>query len=255
MQVSEQIALRSEAAFKGISMSTGGASAKVAERKGVASEPFHTAKHAEHVRLMFEVCWMPILAGISAPLQEADVNDLQTVQTCMLSFRCAIHLSSIFDVETARNAFTSTLTKYAFINSSHDFLFRQKHVESIRAVLDVAIVDGNWLKAAWLDVLRCISQLERIMNSAAKDNDGVMVPGVSVSTSDGPRDRMGSVARQRPVGSAETDPIYNRPLTAQEDMQAEAVAQSLLVCVDRIFTSSVKLSGVCYLNFGILYFR
>lgn len=231
--VSEQIATKSEAVFKGMASNS---TSKASERKGVASEPFHIAKHAEHVRSMFEVCWMSILAGISSPLQEIDASDVQSTQVVLVAFRCAVYMSCIFDVDTARNAFISTLTKYGYIGSMHDLVFKPKLLECVRALLEVAVVDGNWLKTSWLDVLRSVSSLESIL-SAASSMDG------GANFGDSNRNG-GAMGRPRPTSNSEADPNYNRPLTAQEEQQAEATAQSLLVAVDRIFTLSNKLSGV-----------
>ena len=233
LAVSEEIATRSEAVFKGISATN-------AERKGVDALPFHVARHAEHVRLMFEVSWMPILVGVSAPLQEVDMSDAQSAQLIMTAFRCAIHLSSIFELDTARNAFASTLNKYAFLSSSSDFILKPKLVECIRAILDVGFTDGNWIKGTWLDVFRCVSQVERLMSSN-KNSENVIVPGVAIGSGDGKVGGPGGAGKPRPT---DTDPALNRPLTAQEETQAEAISQSLLIAMDRIFTSSNRLNGV-----------
>lgn len=37
---------------------------------------------------------------------------------------------------------------------------KSKNVDSIRALISVAQTDGNYLGSSWLDILRCISQLE-----------------------------------------------------------------------------------------------
>lgn len=235
-QVSEDIAARSEAVFKGIT-------AKNVGRKGVDALPFHVARHAEHARLMFEVCWMSILAGISAPLQEVEVGDAQTTMLVMTAFRCAVHLGSIFDLDIMRNAFASTLTKYAFLHSPQELVLKPKYVECVRAMLEIALADGNWLKETWLDVFRCVSHLERFLSSNVNGSGSNLIPGAANVGSDS-RGTTVSPAKARPSMPSETDPSFNRALTSSEDKVADAVAQGLLVAVDRIFNSSSRLSGV-----------
>jgi brefeldin A-inhibited guanine nucleotide-exchange protein len=39
---------------------------------------------------------------------------------------------------------------------------KPKNVEAIKSLLEIAVSDGNNLKANWKDVLTCVSQLERM---------------------------------------------------------------------------------------------
>lgn len=68
------------------------ASSRSKTRKGVAPHPYFVARHAEHVKLMFEVSWMPALAGISSALQDVDQTDMETTNLCISAFRCSIRL-------------------------------------------------------------------------------------------------------------------------------------------------------------------
>lgn len=57
------------------------------------------------------------------------------------------------------------LIKYTHFTSMSDLVFKKKAVECVKAILDVAYTDGNWLDAGWLDVLRCVSHVEKCVNS------------------------------------------------------------------------------------------
>jgi brefeldin A-inhibited guanine nucleotide-exchange protein len=107
---------------------------------------------------MFEVAWMPFLAGLSGPLQETD--DLETVVLCLDGLKSAIRIVCFFDLELERNAFVTTLAKFTFLNNFGEM--KTKNIEAIKALLDVAVSDGNSLKGSWLDVLTCVSQLEHM---------------------------------------------------------------------------------------------
>jgi brefeldin A-inhibited guanine nucleotide-exchange protein len=256
LTVSEEIATRSEAAFKGM------ANNKSQNRTGVAGHPFHVAQHTEHVRSMFNISWMPILAGISAPMQEAESSDLQTTTLCLMAFRSAIHLAAVFDLDLERNALLSTLTKYAYMTSITDLLFKPKNVESIRVLLEIGHADGNWLRGSWLDILRCVSSLERWMSMIGKngsqdflptDASGV-IPGVAVGLGgDG-----GVVPTVISIGGENDKRKMEKRkpelvLTKEDEAQLAANAQAILVSMDRIFTSSTRLTGVSFASYtGII---
>jgi brefeldin A-inhibited guanine nucleotide-exchange protein len=148
---SEGMASKTEALFKSMVRQ---------QRRGVvrATDHFYSASRLEHVRFMFEVAWMPFLAGISAPLQESD--ELEVVLLCLEGFKAAIKIVCLFDLELERNAFVTTLAKFTFLNNLGEM--KTKNVEAIKALLDIAVSDGNNLKGSWKEVLTCVSQLERM---------------------------------------------------------------------------------------------
>ena len=129
------------------------------QRKGSRSgEQFFSASHFVHVWPMFEVAWIPFLAGISGPLQETD--DLDVVELCLDGFRNAIRIVCFFDLELERNAFVTTLAKFTFLNNLGEM--KTKNMEAIQTLLDVAVTEGNNLKGSWREVLSCVSQLEHM---------------------------------------------------------------------------------------------
>ena len=61
------------------------------QRKGSKTgEQYFSASHFVHVRPMFEVAWIPFLAGLSGPLQGTD--DLDIVELCLDGFKSAIRI-------------------------------------------------------------------------------------------------------------------------------------------------------------------
>ncbi len=128
-------------------------------RKGSKSgDHFFSASHFVHVRPMFEVAWIPFLAGLSGPLQDTD--DLEIVELCLDGFKNAIRIVSFFDLELERNAFATTLAKFTFLNNLGEM--KTKNMEAIKTLLDVAVTEGNDLKGSWHEVLTCVSQLEHM---------------------------------------------------------------------------------------------
>ena len=107
---------------------------------------------------MFEVAWIPFLAGLSGPLQATD--DSEIVELCLDGFKSAIRIVCYFDLELERNAFVTTLGKFTFLNNLGEM--KTKNMEAIKALLDVAVAEGNNLKGSWREVLTCVSQLEHM---------------------------------------------------------------------------------------------
>lgn len=101
---------------------------------------------------------MPFLAGLSGPLQ--DTSDLEIVEICLDGFKAAIRIVCFFDLELERNAFVTTLGKFTFLNNLGEM--KTKNMEAIKALLDVAVTEGNNLHGSWHEVLTCVSQLERM---------------------------------------------------------------------------------------------
>jgi brefeldin A-inhibited guanine nucleotide-exchange protein len=147
---SEEIANKTEAVLKGI--------LKRKARLLQAEEKYYNAFNFQHVRPMFEIVWMPILAALSSPLQASD--DLESVKFALEGFGAAVHIISLFDMELARNAFISTLAKFTLLNSVNEMKVKNVHV--VKCILGIALVEGNTLGGCWYDILSCVSQLERL---------------------------------------------------------------------------------------------
>ncbi|KAF8529196.1 Sec7-domain-containing protein [Hysterangium stoloniferum] len=205
---SQVMANKSEALFKTLMK---------AQRKGAVrgNDQFFSASHFVHVRPMFEVAWMPFLAGISAPLQDTD--DLEIVELCLDGFKCAIRIVCFFDLELQRNAFVTTLAKFTFLNNLGEM--KTKNMEAIKALLDVAVNEGNYLKGSWHEVLTCVSQLERMQ---------LISNGIDV-----------------PEGGKK-----GRPRKAlNEDLANESRSTHITVAADMVFSLSHHLSGVAIVDF------
>lgn len=101
---------------------------------------------------------MPFLTGLSGPLQDTD--DLEVVELCLEGFKHAIRLVCFFDLELERNAFVTTLNKFTFLSNLGEM--KTKNMEAIKALLDIAVSEGNNLRGSWHDVLTCVSQLEQM---------------------------------------------------------------------------------------------
>lgn len=212
---SENMASKTEALLKHMARTT---------RRG-PRDHYYAASRIEHVRFMFEVAWMPFLAGISAQLQETD--DMDTVELCLDGLRAAIRIVCLFDMELERNAFVTTLAKFTFLNNLGEM--KPKNMEAIKTLLDIAVTDGNNLKASWKEVLTCVSQLERMQLISS----GMDVPDLNRRTSTSSRRSMTGKSTGKKRGAAPAD-----------ELAEESRSSQVTVAADRVFALSKNLSGV-----------
>ncbi|KAH9483049.1 Protein transport protein sec71 [Psilocybe cubensis] len=186
------------------------------QRKGSkGGDQYFSASHFVHVRPMFEVAWIPFLAGLSGPLQETD--DLEVVELCLDGFRNAIRIVCFFDLELQRNAFVTTLAKFTFLNNLGEM--KTKNMEAIKALLDVAVTEGNNLKGSWHEVLTCVSQLEHMQ-----------LIGTGADLVEG-----GKKGRSRKVPT--------------EELANESRSTHITVAADMVFSLSHYLSGTAIVDF------
>ncbi|KAJ3476149.1 hypothetical protein NLI96_g11367 [Meripilus lineatus] len=207
MMQSNNMANKTEALFKTLMRS---------QRKGSKnSEQFFSASHFIHVKPMFEVAWIPVLAGLSGPLQSTD--DLEVVELCLDGFKSAIRIVCFFDMELERNAFVTTLAKFTFLNNLGEM--KTKNMEAIKTLLDVAVTEGNNLRGSWREVLTCVSQLEHMQLISS----GVDIPDA----------KKGGRSRKPPT----------------EELANESRSTHITVAADMVFSLSHYLSGTAIVEF------
>ena len=82
--------------------------------------------------------------------------------------RCAIRIANIFGFTMERNAFIQALARFTLLSEPKTEM-KPKNVEAIKALVSVAYTDGNYLGTSWLEVMKCVSQLElaQIINTSA----------------------------------------------------------------------------------------
>lgn len=63
----------------------------------------------------------------------------------------------------ARETFVNSLAKFTLLDTVKEM--RPKSIDCVRALVDIALEDGNYLSESWGSVLRYISQLARLQAS------------------------------------------------------------------------------------------
>lgn len=89
---------------------------------------------------MVEVCWAPMLAAFSVPLDQSD--DEVVISLCLEGFRHAIHVTAVMSMKTHRDAFVTSLAKFTSLHSPADI--KQKNIDAIKV--------GIWFYATIVSV-------------------------------------------------------------------------------------------------------
>ncbi|KAK7294946.1 hypothetical protein RJT34_17846 [Clitoria ternatea] len=119
---------------------------------------YYAATDVVILRFMIEVCWAPMLAAFSVPLDQSD--DEVVIALCLEGFRYAIHVTSVMSMKTHRDAFVTSLAKFTSLHSPADI--KQKNVDAIKVIVTIADEDGNYLQEAWEHILTCVSRFEHL---------------------------------------------------------------------------------------------
>ncbi|KAG5672238.1 hypothetical protein PVAND_002380 [Polypedilum vanderplanki] len=184
-------------------------------------EAFTSAKHLDHVRPMFKLSWTPFLAAFSVGLQDCD--DPEIAMLCLDGIRCAIRIACIFHMTLERDAYVQALARFTLLTANSPITeMKAKNIDTIKTLIMVAHTDGNYLGTSWLDIVKCISQLELAQ---------LIGTGVRPQYLSGPTHR-----------DALLDPSVKEHI-------GETSSQSVVVAVDRIFTGSIRLDGDAIVDF------
>ena len=115
-------------------------------------------KDISSIKPMFEHTWSANLAVFSVVLDETD--DQITADLCLQGFMHAIRISGHFEINDVRNAFVSSLNKFTQVDTFKEL--RQKNINCIRELFNLAIHDGDCLKDSWSYVIDCISKIDHM---------------------------------------------------------------------------------------------
>ncbi|XP_075439890.1 brefeldin A-inhibited guanine nucleotide-exchange protein 1 isoform X2 [Ascaphus truei] len=209
--------------------------------------PFTSATHLEHVRPMFKLAWTPFLAAFSVGLQDCD--DTEVASLCLEGIRFSIRIACIFSIQLERDAYVQALARFTLLTVSSGITeMKQKNIDTIKTLITVAHTDGNYLGSSWLEILKCISQLEL----AQLIGTGVKPRYISGTM----RNREGSLTGTRDQASDEFVSLglvggnvdWKQIASIQESI-GETSSQSVVVAVDRIFTGSIRLDGNAIVDF------
>ncbi|XP_023318748.1 brefeldin A-inhibited guanine nucleotide-exchange protein 1 isoform X2 [Trichogramma pretiosum] len=209
--------------------------------------PFTTAKHLEHVRPMFKIAWTPFLAAFSVGLQDCD--DPEIASLCLDGIRCAIRIACIFHMTLERDAYVQALARFTLLTANSPITeMKAKNIDTIKTLITVAHTDGNYLGTSWLDVVKCISQLELAQLIGTGVRPQLLGPPSKPHHFPSP---LANFANLSVTSSSHTTNGLN--LSSLDPSVKESIgetsSQSVVVAVDRIFTGSTRLDGDAIVEF------
>uniref|UniRef100_L7M2N7 Putative brefeldin a-inhibited guanine nucleotide-exchange protein 1 n=1 Tax=Rhipicephalus pulchellus TaxID=72859 RepID=L7M2N7_RHIPC len=211
---------------------------------------FTCAKHLEHVRPMFKLAWTPFLAAFSVGLQDCD--DPEIAALCLDGIRCAIRIACIFHMTLERNAYVQALARFTLLTANSPITeMKSKNIDTIKTLITVAHMDGNYLGKSWLDILRCISQLElaQLIGTGVKPRYLGGSGSGSAQASAGAHGALQDSVLDPMELTRPGLPMDQKQMAMLQESMGETSSQSVVVAVDRIFTGSTRLDGNAIVDF------
>jgi brefeldin A-inhibited guanine nucleotide-exchange protein len=195
---------------------------------------------ADVVKPMFDVTWGPMIGILSQVLECS--NDERNIAVCLNGFVYAIRLAAHSNMSLARETFVNSLAKFTYLGSIKEM--KRKNIESIRTLLSIAVIDGEYLGESWGPVLQCISQLSRMrMSASGLDSDESFLQDESIGE--------GGKKAPTPRNDVLSDGggLFRQPTRAEitretEENNGRAILAAVNeVLIDKVFSSTVKLSS------------
>uniref|UniRef100_A0A1J3DBS8 Brefeldin A-inhibited guanine nucleotide-exchange protein 1 n=1 Tax=Noccaea caerulescens TaxID=107243 RepID=A0A1J3DBS8_NOCCA len=131
---------------------------KFRSNSGKSESAYHVVTDVAILRFMVEVSWGPMLAAFSVTLDQSD--DRLAAVECLRGFRYAVHVTAVMGMQTQRDAFVTSMAKFTNLHCAGDM--KQKNVDAVKAIISIAIEDGNHLQDAWEHILTCLSRIEHL---------------------------------------------------------------------------------------------
>ena len=119
---------------------------------------FVSIKDVSTISPMFENIWGAYLAVFSTLLETTD--DLMIADICLQGFIHAIRISGHFEMDEIRENFVSSLATLTNISDTKEI--KQKNLNCIRELINLAVNNGDCLRDSWKYVLQCISSIDHM---------------------------------------------------------------------------------------------
>ena len=110
---------------------------------------FISVDDCKAIRPLFENIWSANLATFSFILEET--NDINIAALCIEGFAHSIKICGYYEMVTERNAFVSSFAKFASVTDQKKI--KEKNIQVIHKILELATYQGNYLGDSWQFVL------------------------------------------------------------------------------------------------------
>ncbi|PWA76858.1 SEC7-like guanine nucleotide exchange family protein [Artemisia annua] len=150
-------------------------------KSGKSESTYYAVADAAILRFMVEVCWGPMLAAFSVTLDQSD--DKAATSHCLQGIRHAVHVTAVMGMQTQRDAFVTTVAKFTYLHCAADM--KQKNVDAVKAIIAIAIEDGNYLQDSWEHILTCLSRFEHLqLLGEGAPSDASFLSGSNIESDD-----------------------------------------------------------------------
>ncbi|KAK3893154.1 hypothetical protein Pcinc_003024 [Petrolisthes cinctipes] len=221
------------------------------------TSPFLQPTIALYVKSMFQVAWSPCLAAFSTGLKDYDHKEI-TSQS--LNGIChAIKISCIFNMTLERDAYIRCLARFTSLQDTHTQrnnnkngngvveALSKKNIDCIQALITVALDNGNSLGNSWLEILRCMSQL----NYKAQWNGGSTLTPFSTMNKEEGFKGTNYTTTNSPFHTAKPQAASEEQQSEQQQTKTDGASretsiQAILLTVDSIFTQALEGDAVVH---------
>ncbi|KAJ1259956.1 hypothetical protein BS78_10G194900 [Paspalum vaginatum] len=222
---------------------------KFKAKRGKLESMFYVVADATILKFMMESCWAPMMAAFSVLLDQCD--DKAATSQCLKGLRFSVHITSVMCMQTQRDAFLTSIAKFTSLHSAADM--KQKNVDSMKAIIAIAIEDGNYLQEAWEHVLTCLSRFEHLHllgEGVPTDASFLTVP---LTESEEKTKKAASVLSSKKTNALQNPAVMAAIRGGTYDSTVSKASMSALVTPEQInhFLSSINLLdqiGIVELN-------
>ncbi|GBG26811.1 Brefeldin A-inhibited guanine nucleotide-exchange protein 1 [Hondaea fermentalgiana] len=218
----------------------------------------------DHVRPMFAVTWAPFCAVFSVNMQ--NTSEFVTVDAVTSGMKSALRIACRFGMADERRTLFDALTKFTLLSTTQEM--KAKHIECVRALVEVVQLEGNYLGSSWEPALKCFSQLSRLQLIHSGATDDLAQAKLESATR---RRSSGRLPRRRSMGTAanggahgdgshggttssagegsifsyfQSGPTPEEAARMTDEDNAMRVVKALdMIQIDRIFLDSVNLGS------------
>ena len=214
--------------------------------KAKRKSTYFSSRNVENVRPMFESTWCALLAACSAVMDDSHAEPTDAVVTLSLrGFANAVHIAADFGMATERDAFVTMLAKFTYLDSTK--AMARRNIDSFTTLVQIALADGDGLGDSWAQVLKCLSEFQRLhMIGTGAKTSSVFFPASSEAPSPMPQASAKGAAPSKAVASSTRhahsviiQPTRPRQSTAGGGSREHAVAAVDLAAVDELNSATM----------------
>ncbi|OMJ92856.1 hypothetical protein SteCoe_4306 [Stentor coeruleus] len=184
---------------------------------------YYQALHIDHLKIMLEALWHPLLATFSIILEEA--TEAKFWKLSLQGFLSCIKIACRFSMTLELEIFLSSLAKFTsliYLNNQ----ISEKNIECMKALLEIAKFEANYLKGSWLHVLKCLSKLDHLhLISSGAQYDGPVTENDIISSE--------SISIQ--ITPGDIDYIFNMSFGLDDDTIIEFVTRLIEISREELW--------------------